>query len=550
MPDPAHARSLADAAGSNNGEPRRASRGPSFLTAAERRQFANWNHTQREYPRDRCIHELFLEQTARTPDAVALVYGTTRFTYREISDRAHMIASHLCCLGVHPDTPVALCLERSPEMVSGMLAVLIAGGACVPLDPAYPRERLTFMLQDSGALLLLTQRTLLERLPAHRALCIDEPLPPLPGNPPPIVPKSVPKPENLAYIIYTSGSTGKPKGVAVPHRTLVNLTTWQYGELGPGGTTLQFAPLSFDVSFQEIFSTLCAGAILILAPETLRQDPVGLWRLIGERKVNRLYLPFVALQQLAEAAAHIEPLPATLREIITAGEQLQVTPQIRNLFGNLPECQLHNHYGPSETHVVTAYTLAGPPSGWPLLPPIGHPIANTCIHLFDPDQRLVPIGVPGEMYIGGDSLARGYLNRDELTAEKFVAHPDYPEVRLYRTGDLARYLPSGDIEFLGRLDHQVKIRGFRVEPGEVEAVLTGYPAVLEAVVIAREDEPGDRRLVAYVVARMETPPATGDLRRFLLERLPEYMVPSAYVFLGSLPITPSGKIDRRALSGP
>ncbi|ARO86883.1 non-ribosomal peptide synthetase [Nitrosospira lacus] len=518
----------------------------SLLTAAERRQFAEWNRTRREYPRDHCIHELFLEQAARTPDAVALVHGTIRFTYREIGDRARMIASHLRHLGVHPDTPVALCLERSPEMVSGVLAVLIAGGACVPLDPAYPRDRLTFMLQDSGALLLLTQRALLERLPAHRALCLDEPLPPLPDT----TQHAVPKPENLAYIIYTSGSTGKPKGVALPHRTLVNLTAWQHGELGPGGNTLQFAPLSFDVSFQEIFSTLCDGATLILAPETLRQDPVGLWRLIGEQQVNRLYLPFVALQQLAEAAVHIEPLPATLREIITAGEQLQVTPQIRNLFRNLPGCQLHNHYGPSETHVVTAYTLAGPPSGWPLLPAIGHPIANTCIHLFDPGQRLVPIGVPGEMYIGGDSLARGYLNRDELTAEKFVADPDYPDARLYRTGDLARYLPGGDIEFLGRLDHQVKIRGFRVEPGEVEAVLASHPAVREAVVMAREDEPGDRRLAAYLVARTETPPAAGDLRRFLLERLPEYLVPPAYIFLGSLPLTPSGKVDRRALPAP
>ncbi len=339
----------------------------SLLTAAERQQFADWNRTQREYPRDRCIHELFLEQAARTPDAAALVCGATRLTYREIDDRAHMIASHLRCLGVGPDTPVALCLERSPEMVSGVLAILIAGGACVPLDPAYPRERLAFMLQDSGAPLLLTQRALLERLPAHRVLCIDEPLPPLQNNPPQVTPES----ENLAYVIYTSGSTGKPKGVALPHRTLVNLITWQYRELGPGGPTLQVAPLSFDVSFQEIFSTLCAGATLILVPETLRQDPVSLWRLIDERKVNRLYLPFVALQQLAEAATHMEPLPATLREIITAGEQLQITPQIRNLFGRLPNCQLHNQYGPSETHVVTAYTLAGPPVHWPLLPPIG-----------------------------------------------------------------------------------------------------------------------------------------------------------------------------------
>ncbi len=336
----------------------------------------------------------------------------------------------------------------------------------------------------------------------------------------------------------------------MPHRTLVNLISWQYRELGPGGTTLQFAPLSFDVSFQEIFSTLCAGTMLVLVPETLRQDPAGLWRFISLQKIQRLYLPFVALQQLAEAASGMQSLPATLREIITAGEQLQVTPQIRALFRNIPGCRLHNHYGPSETHVVTAFTLADLPDDWPLLPPIGRPIANTSIHLLDPGLRPVPIGVPGEMYIGGDNLARGYLNRPELTAEKFVAGSSYPEVRLYRTGDLARYLPDGNIEFLGRLDNQVKIRGFRVEPGEVEAVLAAHPAVREAAVVAREDDPGERRLVAYVVARTETRPAIGELRRFLQERLPEYLVPAAFISLERLPTTPSGKIDRRALPAP
>ncbi len=336
----------------------------------------------------------------------------------------------------------------------------------------------------------------------------------------------------------------------MPHRTLVNLISWQQRELGPGGRTLQFAPLSFDVSFQEIFSTLCAGGTLVLVPKKLRQDPVGLWRFIRLQKIQRLYLPFVALQQLAETASGMRPLPTGLREIITAGEQLQVTPHIRNLFKSLRGCQLHNHYGPSETHVVTAFTLTGSPEDWGLLPPIGRPIANTSIHLLDAALSPVPVGVPGEMYIGGDNLARGYLNRPELTAEKFVVGPGYPEARLYRTGDLARYLPDGNIEFLGRLDSQVKIRGFRVEPGEVEAALAAHPALREAAVVAREDYPGDRRLVAYAVARTETRPTAGELRRFLQGHLPEYLVPAAFVFLDRLPTTPSGKMDRRALPKP
>jgi amino acid adenylation domain-containing protein len=358
---------------------------------------------------------------------------------------------------------------------------------------------------------------------------------------------------NLAYVIYTSGSTGRPKGIAMSHGSLCNLTSWQIRRSTLARPkTMQFAPLSFDVSFQEIFTTWCSGGVLILLPEEYRRDSCALLEYLREKSIERLFLPFVALQQLADAARQFEAELPELREVIVAGEQLQITSSISGWFARMPNCILENQYGPSESHVVSAFRLSGPAGEWPPLPPIGRPIANTRLFILDCNLQPVPVGVPGELYIGGVQVARGYLNRPELTAEKFI--PDFfdeePGARMYKTGDLARYLPDGNIEFLGRIDHQVKVRGFRIEPGEIEAVLGRHPGVRESVVLAREDEPGDRRLVAYVVPKTGEIPIVGGLRRFLAEKLPDYMIPSSFVVLDALPLTPSGKVDRRALPAP
>ncbi|MDB6124520.1 MAG: hypothetical protein JWQ71_3513 [Pedosphaera sp.] len=512
-----------------------------------------WNETKAEYPREFCVHQLFEEQVTRTPDAIAVMFGREQLNYGEVNRRANRMAHHLQTLGVGPDVPVGICMERSIELVVGLLGILKAGGAYVPLDPAYPKERLALMLENSQAPVLITQQKLVPTLPANQCqiVCIDQPLSATSQEKNPAVKTT---PENLAYVIYTSGSTGKPKGVAMGHRPLVNLISWQLknSPLGKGDKTLQFASPSFDVSFQEIFSTWCSGGILMLVDEELRHDPPKLLRFIREEHISRLFLPFIALHQLAESVSEHDCLPESLQEIVTAGEQLRITGKIVSLFQRLKTCTLHNHYGPSESHVVTAFTLTGTPDTWPALPPIGRPIANTQIHLLDDKLKPVPNGEPGELYIGGICLARGYLHRPELTAERFIPDPFSTETgaRLYKTGDLAKYLPDGNIEFLGRIDHQVKIRGYRIELSEIETVLGEYPAVRECAVTAREDAPGQKRLVAYVVSQPNETLTLSDVRRFLSEKLPDYMVPSAYVFLDALPLTPSGKVNRLGLPAP
>jgi amino acid adenylation domain-containing protein len=525
-----------------------------LLEDAERRQVvAEWNATDAAYPRERCVHELFESQAERTPGAVALRHAGGSLTYAELEDRANRLARHLRGLGVGPDARVGLCLERGPELMIAVLAVLKAGGAYVPLDPAYPAERLAYMLQDSAAYVLLTQASLAERLPAGGATVVrldaDAAEIEREGGERLGVPVG---PENLAYVIYTSGSTGRPKGVAMPHRPLVNLLAWQQGagHAPAGAVTLQFTSISFDVSFQEIFATWCAGGTLVLTTEEIRVDAQRLARLLEAERIERLFLPFIALQHLAEASVDLGIAPASLREVITAGEQLRVTEPIRRWFARMPGCVLVNQYGPSETHVVSARVLDGEPAGWPLLPSIGAPVANTQLYVLDQHLEPAPIGVPGELLLGGDAVARGYLQRPGLTAERFVPDPFGRGGRLYRTGDRARWLSGGEVEYLGRTDEQVKVRGFRIEPGEVEAALSDHPEVRQAVVVVREDAPGDRRLVAYVVAGEPAAVTPAELRAHLKGRLPEYMVPSAVVMLESLPLTPSGKVARRALPAP
>ncbi|MFN6466411.1 MAG: non-ribosomal peptide synthetase, partial [Nostoc sp. DedVER02] len=527
-----------------------------LLSQTEQQQLlVEWNNTLTDYPRDKSIHQLFEEQVERTPNAVAVEFENQQLTYQQLNCRANQLAHYLKSLGVSADVLLGICVERSLDMVVGLLGILKAGGAYVPLDPNYPQERLAFMLEDAQVSVLLTQYSLLDRLPQHQAklVCLDTDWQMISQSSEDNLISDV-QATNLAYVIYTSGSTGKPKGVALNQLALCNLILWQLqnNTISTGAKTLQFAPISFDVSFQEMFTTWFSGGTLFLITEELRRDTSALLGFLQEKAVERLFVPFVALQQLAEIAVGSELVNSHLREIITAGEQLQITPAISQWLSKLTDCTLHNHYGPSESHVIITFTLNNSVEAWPLLPPIGRPIANTQIYILDKYLQPVPVGVAGELHIGGVSLARGYLNRAELTQQRFIPNPfsTDPDSRLYKTGDLARYLPDGNIEYLGRIDNQVKVRGFRIELGEVEAVLSQHGDVEGCCIIAREDTPGDKRLVAYVVAHQHCTPTINELRQFLKAKLPDYMVPSAFVMLESMPLTPSGKVDRRALPVP
>ncbi len=531
-----------------------------LLSAAEREQvLRQWNDTRAAVQPVR-VQEIFEAQAERQPWAPAVEMAGEVWLYGELESRANRLARHLQALGVGFESAVGICLERSLALPMAVLAVLKAGGAYVALDPTYPTERLEGMAGNAGLAALVTATPLLDRLPpsllavplvlldraaANGIAGEDETRPACPAAV-----------DNLAYILYTSGSTGRPKGIAMPHRPLANMVAWQLRATAPGLRTLQFASLAFDVSFQEMFTAWGSGGCVVLLADEVRRDAVALFRFLASERIERLFLPFVALQQLAETpetpgAPENAALPP-LREVMAAGEQLRVTDPVRRLFLRLPGSRLENHYGPSEAHAVTAFTLLAPAAGWPDLPPIGRPIPNHRVLLLDrlspvPGEP-VPPGVLGEIYVGGAGLSRGYLGRPDLTAERFLPDPWGGEAgaRLYRTGDLARFRTSGLLDYLGRVDQQVKVRGFRVEPGEVEAVLAAYPGVRAAAVLA---VPGKGsagvRLVAYVVAEGVS---GGELRAFLAERLPDYMVPSAFVALADLPLTPSGKLDRRSLA--
>jgi amino acid adenylation domain-containing protein len=526
----------------------------SLLTAAERRNIEiAWNQTRREYPRDISVYQIFENNAERIPDSTAIVFADRKLTYRELNANANQLAHYLRRVGVGPDVLVAICADRSLDMVVAILGVLKAGGAYVPLDPSYPKERLAFMLEDCNAQILLAHKSTLGTLPATTAtiLILDSEWELIEQEAKNNLQNRTTE-ENLAYVIYTSGSTGKPKGVSMPHRAVSNLINWQLADstVGEGGRTLQFASPSFDVSFQEIFATLCAGGTLIVPEPMLHKDFAILSKLIDEQRIERLFLPVVGLQQLAEMIGASCTLPRSLREIIVSGEQLIISPAIVHLFEMLPGCTLYNQYGPTETHVVSSHKLTGPPGDWPSLPPLGRPVANTQIYLLDSNRNPVPVDIPGELYIGGTQVSRGYYDRPEMTNERFLSNPFTQEhgARLYKTGDLARYQPDGNIEFLGRIDNQVKIRGFRIEVGEIESVLKLHPAVEECAVVVREDQPGNKRLIAYVKAADSAAARARELRNLLMQKLPDYMVPSIVAFLDVLPLTPNGKINRRALA--
>lgn len=546
-----------------------------LLTPDEVQTLRRWNETAIQRTATSSVHRLVEQQAARSPHAVAVVYGDKQISYQALNERAAHVAQNLRAHGVGPDSIVGLAVSRSIEQTIAILGILKAGGAYMPIDPAYPQERRCFMLADARPRVLLTDT-------------LDDPwwggatwrgdvcllsamLEPQPA-PTPIAAAEADG-ESLLYVLYTSGSTGQPKGVGMPHRSIVNLIMWQRQAtvLEHPARTLQFSALSFDVSCQEIFFTWAEGGTLVVIDEELRRDAVRLLQQLSALKIQRLFLPFVALQHIAQVADEqgMVRLPE-LGEIITAGEQLQATPEIRRFLEICAPAVLHNQYGPTETHVVTAYTLAGDPACWPTLPPIGKPIDNTQIFLLDDQGAPVPIGVPGEIYVGGLGLARGYLGRPDLTAERFCPSPLAPgnpqaatATRLYRTGDLARYREDGAIVFLGRADDQIKIRGYRIEPGEIACMLRLHPQVHEAVIRPYYDDLQELRLAAYLILTptaesMAAATAGGahehsiyaSIRSFLAAQLPPYMIPSVLIAVSALPLTPSGKLDWNALPQP
>jgi amino acid adenylation domain-containing protein len=517
-----------------------------LLTESERRQVVSgWNSTQADYDRNACIHSLFEAAVARNPDAIAVRLEDQQLAYRELNVRANQLAHYLRTRGVGPDSLVGLCVERSLDLVVGLLGIMKAGGAYVPLDPIYPKDRRGFMVEDARVRLLLTQKKLLPDMPANDAevICLDQDWERI-AQEPAGNPQSGVRPENLSYVIFTSGSTGRPKGVQLEHRNVVNFLTSvrQRPGLSEKDVYLGVASMSFDASVLDFYLPLTTGACLAL----VTSDTIADGRALAER-----------MRRFGVTAMHATP--ASWRLLLDSGWQgdsaLKVFCGGEALSWDLaqhllPRCSsLWNLYGPTETAVYSTIHQVRVPDGKVF---VGAPIANTQIFVVDGYLQPAAIGVPGELCIGGDGVARGYLNRPELTAEKFVADPfvKVPGARVYRTGDLVRRLPDGNIVFLGRMDHQVKLRGFRIELGEVEAVLAQHAVVRHNVVVAREDVPGDKRLVAYLVAQPGQTPDVHELRRSLKEKLPEYMVPSAFVVLESIPLSPNGKVNRNGLPLP
>ena len=547
-----------------------------MLTEGEQHQLlVEWNDTKRDYPRDKHIHERFEDQVGRTPEAIAVVYEDKQLTYRELNNRSNQLARYLQKRGVGPEILVGLCVERSVEMIVGLLGILKAGGVYMPLDPGYPKERLVFMLNDSQAAVLLTQERLLDNVvedrglkpvlseiegiensdsqssildPRLKAVCLERDWREIAQETKENL-SSGATANNLAYVIYTSGSTGSPKGVMITHRGISNRLLWAQDvyQLTSADRVLQKAPFGFDVSVWEFFWPLLLGARLIIARPQGHRDADYLVRLIAEQEITTVHFVPSMLRIFLEERG-VDTCKC-LKRITCGGETLSL--ELQERFFSKLDAELHNLYGPTEASIDVTWWACKRGSGQRVVP-IGRPIANTQIYVLDSHLQPVPIGVAGELYIAGVSLARGYLNRADLTAEKFIPHPfsNEPGARLYKTGDLARYLPDGAIEFLGRADNQVKIRGYRIELGEIESALGEHHLVRHATVLAREDGRGDKKLVAYVVPQEFSAPTTSELTAFLKQKLPQQMIPSAFLLLDALPLMANGKIDRRALPAP
>ena len=524
----------------------------SLLTDSDHHRLTvEWNDTRIDYPHDRCIHQVFEAQAALTPDRIALICEQKEMTYADLNCRANQLAHWLRARGIGPDVHVGITVERSLEMLVGLYGIIKAGGVYVPLEPSYPQERLADILEDADISIVLIQAHLRDVVPTrdNQVVCLDSDWDTLIADQSDGNPDCLTTMDNLAYTIYTSGSTGKPKGVMNTHLGILNRLFWMQDMFGltESDCVLHKTPFSFDVSVWELFWPLMYGATLVVARPEGHKDNDYLVRTINGRQVTLIH--FVpSMLELFLQAKDVESC-RSLRDVVCSGEALSADLQ-RRFFAQLG-ARLHNLYGPTEAAVdVTSWECRrGDTSN---VVPIGRPVANTQIYILDRFMHPVPVGIPGELYIGGVQVARGYLNRPELTAERFVSDPfcDEPHARLYKSGDLARYRPDGTIEYLGRIDHQVKLQGFRIELGEIESLLSQHPAIRAAVVAVYGDTTADKRLVAYLVAQVGAPLSDRNLRDYLKRRLPDHMVPAVFVWLDALPLTPNGKVDRRHLPAP
>ena len=528
---------------------------PSLGKSGPSRLMVGAKNPAADHPRDRCLHELFEAQVERTPEAVALVFEQQRLTYRELNERANQLAHHLKKLGVKPEALVGLFVERSVELVVGLLGILKAGGAYVPMDSQYPQERLAFMLKDAGAAVIVTQKNLAQNhpIPQAKLVCLDSDWPEI-ARAPITNPAGDSRPDQLAYVIYTSGSTGTPKGSLISHYNVVRLfqATQAWFHFNPNDVWTLFHSSAFDFSVWELWGAFFYGGRLVIVPFHTSRSPETFHRLLHKEAVTVLNQTPSAFRQLMRADELADPNEKlSLRLIIFGGEALDFKslkpwfdrhgdqrPRLVNMYG-ITETTVHVTYRP-----ISSADLAGGSV-------IGVPIPDLQIYLLDEHRQPVPAGVPGEICVGGAGVGRGYLNRPELTAKKFIPDPfsSKPGNLLYCSGDLGRQLPNGDLEYLGRIDQQVKLRGFCIELGEIESVLAGHPAIRECVVVARDNPAGEKSLVAYLVVR-DAVPTVAELRAFLLQRLPDYMVPASFVTLPALPLTPHGKVDRQALPAP